>query len=82
MNKKVFLRDIIARWKNIEMDSIAVVSKGQKYVARSDKDIAEIASTIMMNSFPKTIIVNNDLINKNMVSGAIRLAGQKHFHIL
>ena len=36
-----------------------------------------IASTIMMNSFPKTIIVNNDLINKNTVSGAIRLARTK-----
>lgn len=75
--QKSVLRDVIARWKNIEMDNIAVISKGQEYVARSDKDISEIASTIMMNSFSRTIIVNNDLVNKNTVSGSIRLARSK-----
>ena len=75
--QKSVLREIITSWRNIETDGIAVVSKGQEYVARSDKDISEIASTIMMNSFPRTIIVNNDLINKNTVSGAIRLARLK-----
>ena len=39
--------------------------------------MSDIASEIMMNSFPRTIIVNNDLINKNTVSGAIRLARTK-----
>ena len=71
------LHEVISSWKNIDMDGIAVVSKGQEYEARNDKDVSEIASTIMMNSFPKTIIVNNDLINKNTVSGAIRLARTK-----
>lgn len=75
--QKSVLRDVIASWRNIETDGIAIVSKGQEYVARSDKDISEIASTIMMNSFPRTIIVNNDLVNKNTVSGAIRLARSK-----
>lgn len=71
------LHEVISSWKNIDMDGIAVVSKGQEYEARNDKDVSEIASTIMMNSFPKTVIVNNDLINKNTVSGAIRLARTK-----
>ena len=75
--QKSVLHEIIASWRNIESDGIAVVSKGQEYIARSDKDVAEIASTIMMNSYPRTIIVNNDLINKNTVSGAIRLARTK-----
>ena len=75
--QKSVLHEIIASWRNIESDSIAVVSKGQEYIARSDKDVAEIASTIMMNSYPRAIIVNNDLINKNTVSGAIRLARTK-----
>ena len=75
--QKSVLHEIIASWRNIESDSIAVVSKRQEYIARSDKDVAEIASTIMMNSYPRAIIVNNDLINKNTVSGAIRLARTK-----
>lgn len=75
--QKSILRDIISGWRNIETDGIAVVSKGQEHVARSNKDISEIASAIMMNSFPKTIIVNNDLVNKNTVSGAIKLARSK-----
>lgn len=75
--QKSVLHDIIENWKNIKMNNIAVVSNGQEYVTRSDKDISEIASTIMMNSFSRTIIVNNDLINKNTVTGAIRLARSK-----
>ena len=75
--QKSVLQDIIENWKNIKMNSIAVISNGQEYVARSDKDISEIASKIMRNSFSRTIIVNNDLINKNTVTGAIRLARSK-----
>lgn len=75
--QKSVLFDIIVKWRNIGMEGIAVVSEKQEYEARNDKDISEIASTIMNKSFPKTIIVNNDLINKNIVSGAIRIARSK-----
>lgn len=75
--QKSILHEIIARWKNVETDGIAIVSDRKEYVARSDKDISKLASEIMMNSFSKTIIVNNDLINKNIVSGAIRVARTK-----
>lgn len=75
--QKSVLRDIISGWRNIETGGIAVVSGGCEHVAKSGKDLSDIASEIMMNSFPRTIIVNNDLINKNIVSGAIRLARTK-----
>lgn len=75
--QKSILRDVISGWRNIEADGIAVVSNGCEHVVKSGKDVSDIASEIMMNSFPRTIIVNNDLINKNTVSGAIRLARTK-----
>lgn len=75
--QKNVLHDIIAKWKKLEMKNIAVVSEGKEYIEQSGEDISKIASTVMMNSFPKTIIVNNDLLNKNIVSGAIRMARMK-----
>ena len=69
--------DLIFRWRNIGTKGIGVVSGNREYIVNSGNDLSEIASEIMMNSYPDTIIVNNDLVNKNVVSGAIRLARGK-----
>lgn len=69
--------DVILRWRNINDKGITVVSRGREYVVNSGSDLSEIATEIMLNSYPDTIIVNNDLINKNVISGAIRQARGK-----
>lgn len=69
--------DLIFHWRNIGTKGIGVVSGNREYIVNSGNDLSEIASEIMMNSYPDTIIVNNDLVNKNVVSGAIRLARGK-----
>lgn len=69
--------DVILQWRNINDKGITVVSRGREYVVNNGSDLSEIASEIMLNSYPDTIIVNNDLINKNVISGAIRQARGK-----
>lgn len=68
---------LVSKWKNIDDKGIAVISHGREYVVSSENDLSEIASEIMMNSYPDTIIVNNDLVNKNVISGAIKQARGK-----
>lgn len=75
--QRSLVADIISAWRNIRTKGIAVISEGQEYVVDNENDLVEIASEIMMNNFSDTIIVNNDLVNKNVVSGAIRLARSK-----
>ncbi|MEG0108929.1 MAG: hypothetical protein RR705_08765, partial [Lachnospiraceae bacterium] len=68
------INDLVSRWKNIDNKGIAVIAHGREYVVTSENDLSEIASEIMMNCYPNTIIVNNDLVNKNVISGAIKQA--------
>lgn len=71
------INELIFTWKNVDDKGIAVVSKGKEYVITSENDLSQIASEIIANSYQDTIIVNNDLINKNTISGAIKQARRK-----
>lgn len=75
--QKSVISDIITTWKNIEDDKIVVISEGQECTVNNSDDLSQIASNIIGNSFYNTIIVNNDLINKNTISGAIKQARGK-----
>lgn len=75
--QKSVIQDIISRWKNIDDRGIAVIAHGRDYVVSNENDLSQIASEIMLNSYPDTIIVNNDLVNKNTISGAIKQARGK-----
>ncbi|MEI7884699.1 MAG: hypothetical protein WCI30_05045 [Clostridia bacterium] len=77
VEQRSVVTDIISKWRNISDKEIAVVSRGREYVVSNGNDLAEIASEIMLNSYFDTIIVNNDLVNKNVISGAIRQARGK-----
>lgn len=69
--------DIVTNWKNIKNDGIAVISQGHECEVKNGDDLSKIASLIMQESFSKTIIVNNDLINKNTITGAMKQARSK-----
>lgn len=71
------IQDIISRWKNIDDKGIAVVAHGKEYAVNNENDLSQIASEIMMSSYPDTIIVNNDLVNKNTITSAIKQARGK-----
>lgn len=71
------INEMISRWKDIDDKGIAVIAHGRDYVVTSENDLSQIASEIMTNSYPDTIIINNDLVNKNMLSGAIKQARGK-----
>lgn len=80
--QKGLVSDIIAKWNNINDRGINVVVNGNEYLVKNGKEVTDIASDIMMQSYTDTIIVNNDLINKNILSGAIKQARSKALSLI
>ena len=65
----------IAVWKSTYDDSFTIASNGElKSNIQMYSDLPLLASEIMSVVYSKTLIVNNELINKNVVSGSISSA--------
>lgn len=66
---------IIDNWKRFKITDSFVVSEGVVYEkVQSLNEVSAIASQVMYNTFPNTLLVNNELINKNSISGTITAA--------
>lgn len=61
----------INNWKAFKDDSAYIVSCGEEVAVSAFSELSEIASRIMQKNFPNTLIVNNELINKNSISASI-----------
>lgn len=66
---------LIHEWKNNYSEETYVIVHGEhKADIKSFKDLSDVASEICLNEFSKTLIVNNELLNKNNVSASITVA--------
>lgn len=75
--QRVVVRELLLKWRQLESDKIAVFIRDEFKDVGSIMELSEEASKMMEDIFSETLIVNNDLINKNVVSGAIRQAREK-----
>lgn len=69
------IHGLIEDWKqSFNRDSV-IISNGEKHPGiQSMLDLSNLASALMYKAFSSTLIVNNELINKNVVSGSIATA--------
>ncbi len=67
--EKGILSELIDSWRNLNNKNLVVIDGGKKIKVKSEMELSNIASNLMSKEFPHAIIVNNDLINKNNVSG-------------
>lgn len=58
----------IQSWKNIETTDILVVSNGEKKFISTDEELSNLASNLMNLKFNQSMIVNNELLNKNKLT--------------
>lgn len=66
---------LIHEWKNHYSEESYIVANGErKESVKSFKDLSNVASDICSNEFYNTLIVNNELLNKNNVSASITVA--------
>ncbi|MEG0834529.1 MAG: hypothetical protein RR413_03700 [Christensenellaceae bacterium] len=66
---------LLKSWTSLENKTVYVAHNGvihEEYA--SFEDVGELASVIMHEAYPHTLIVNNELINKNTLSGTISAA--------
>lgn len=75
--QRAIISELIRNWRNYKGKDIFTVLKGSVRRISSEWELSKLASELMFESFPQTIIVNNDILNKNILSGAIRQARKK-----
>lgn len=75
--QRAVISEMIRNWRNYKGKNIFTVLNGEIRDISSEWELSKLASELMNEAFPRTIIVNNDIVNKNTVSGAIRLARKK-----
>lgn len=75
--QRIVVRNLITKWRYLSLDSIIVCVEDSVKHMTSIAELSDAASELMKDSFPETFVVNNDLINKNSVSGAIKQAREK-----
>ena len=69
--------EIIRKWRTLQFQGTFVMLDGVVQNVSSEKELSNILSNIMETVYRRTLIVNNDLLNKNVLSGAIKLARKK-----
>jgi hypothetical protein len=69
--------ELIRKWRTLQFQGTFVMLNGVVQDVSSEKEISSILSDIMETVYDRTLIVNNDLLNKNVLSGAIKQARKK-----
>ena len=69
--------EMIRTWRKYKGKQIFSMLNGEVREVSSEWELSNLASELMFESFPQTIIVNNDILNKNNLSGAIKQARRK-----
>jgi hypothetical protein len=66
------IRNLIFQWRSLQRETILVAAEGQIYLeCNSLEQLSIQAGELMFKHYPGTMIVNNELINKNVLSGSI-----------
>lgn len=69
--------ELIRKWRTLQFQGTFVMLDGVVQNVSSEKELSNVLSNIMETVYRRTLIVNNALLNKNVLSGAIKLARKK-----
>lgn len=68
---------LIRRWRTLgDKNSFIIYDKEEQHI-NNVEELSSLASRIMRDHFPQTPIIINDLLNKNVLTGAIKQARKK-----
>lgn len=71
----VVIKNMVGTWNSsFEEDTFIYYNGVKQEDIHSISDLSDLASRILYEAYPQTLIVNNELINKNAVSGSIMAA--------
>lgn len=69
--------ELIRKWRTLQFQGTFVIHDGVVKNVSSEKELSNVLSDIMETVYNRTLIINNDLLNKNVLSGTIRQARKK-----
>lgn len=69
--------ELIRKWRTLQFQGTFVMLDGVVQNVSSEKELSNVLSNIMETVYRRTLIVNNALLNKNVLSGTIKLARKK-----
>ncbi len=75
--QEAIVSDLIRKWRRLVDPGTFVMYQNEVVAIGTEKELSEKLSEIMEEVFDKTPMINNDLFNKNNLSGAIKLARKK-----
>ena len=71
------VEELIRKWKTLQDPKTFVMIDGNMIDIASEEELSDVLSDIMGSAFDKTPMINNDLLTKNNLTGAIKLARKK-----
>ncbi len=75
--QEAIVSELIRKWRFLKFQGTFVILNGIVQDVSTEKELSNVLSEIMENVFCRSLIVNNDLLNKNVLSGAIKQARRK-----
>lgn len=75
--QEAVVADLINKWRTLNDKKTFVMYNGKTIDIKSDAEFSNVLSNIMEKTFDKTPMVNNDLLNKNNLTGTMKLARKK-----
>ena len=75
--QEAIVSELIRKWRFLRLRGTFVMFNGEVKNVTSEMELSNVLSDIMEAVYDRTLIVNNDLLNKNVLSGAIKLARKK-----
>lgn len=75
--QRTVVNNLVTSWRNLSLDKTTVCIGNSIQHISSVIELSDAASDMMQEAYSQTFVVNNDLINKNIVSGAIRQARER-----
>ncbi len=75
--QEAIVEDLIRKWRMLQDPGTFVMRDGEVIEVTDEEELSDVLSDIMDDAFDKTLMVNNDLLNKNNLTGAIKLARKK-----
>lgn len=80
--QEAIVNELISNWRNLKSETSVIFVEHGFHKMKNVAELSDVASDLMEATYSETFIVNNDLINKNVISGAMRLAREKALFLL
>lgn len=75
--QEAIVTELIRKWRSLSDPGTFVMHNGVVLNVHTEEQLSNVLSQIMENTYDRTLMVNNDLLNKNNLTGAIKQARRK-----